>query len=82
VRQFLVRLQIYSEMAVLLNDLERGLQGIERVVELGLLDITWMDACPLLSKVADHPRFTAQRRIVAERARGVLTAFQAVSTHS
>jgi len=83
-RQYLVRLQIFIEVALALGHLDKALEALSRVVDLGLMDITWLDYCPLHERIADNPLFTPLRRRVAERAVRVSTAFRtsASSTHS
>jgi hypothetical protein len=78
-RQFLIKLQIMSEIALLLDQVELGLDGITRLVDLEFIDITWLDRCPLIAKIANDPRFPPLRQRVAERAANVLAAFRAVS---
>jgi hypothetical protein len=79
IRQFLIKLQIMSEIAILLDQVELGLDGITRLVDLEFIDITWLDRCPLIAKIANDPRFPPLRQRVAERAANVLAAFRAVS---
>jgi serine/threonine-protein kinase len=78
-RQFLIKLQIMSEIALLLDQVELGLDGITRLVDLEFIDITWLDRCPLIAKIANDPRFPPLRRRVGERASSVLAAFRTVS---
>ena len=49
------------------NDAET-LERVRRSVEAGLVDILWMDGCPLLASVRKDPAFPALRQIVAARA--------------
>jgi len=81
-RQLLVRMQIYTEIACLLDQPDLAFMALERVVEDGLLDVTWIDSCPLLEKLAttDHQRFIVSRKEVVARARRVLDAFGGIAT--
>ena len=78
-RQHLVRLQIFCEVAMAMGDPDKALDGLERLSELGFMDRTWLDNCPLLGTVGGNPRYAAVRRQVNERAAQVLTAFRAVT---
>jgi serine/threonine-protein kinase len=53
-----------------------ALTAIESADALGLIDIVWMDRCPLLAAVREQPRFVAVRRSVAARAAEVLDALE------
>jgi hypothetical protein len=76
-RQYLVRLQIFCELMLALSRPDLMLDALERVVHLGLLDLTWMDHNPLIAKVRADARFIALREIVRERASRVHAAFKA-----
>jgi serine/threonine-protein kinase len=78
-RQYLVRLQIFSELALALDQTDKAIESIGRVVDLGLMDLTWMDHCPLMEKIVEAPEFAALRRRVADRATRVLAAFRNTS---
>ncbi len=78
-RQYLVRLQIFTEITLALNENEKALQGLERLEQLGFMDKTWLECCPLLFRVADNPRYIAVHRLVAARAAQVLAAFRAIT---
>jgi hypothetical protein len=56
---------------------DQGLSAIEKAVDLGLLDIGWLDHCPLLQQLASSDRFQKMRERVAVRAREVLTVLSA-----
>jgi hypothetical protein len=43
--------------------------------DLGMIDIAWLDLCPLLRRLREQPEFAAVRRRVAENARAVQSAF-------
>jgi hypothetical protein len=78
-RQYLMRLQVFAELALLLGEPERSLEALEIAYEQGFLDVTWMDHCPLLTRITGEPRFVAVRRNVADRAARVLAAFHSAS---
>ena len=81
-RQLLIRAQVFCEIALAFGDLELGIEALERLRQLGFLDVTWLDKCPLLQKVAGHPTYIATRREVGERAARVLAAFRSVAPQS
>jgi serine/threonine protein kinase/tetratricopeptide (TPR) repeat protein len=47
---------------------EPAIDDVKTAVEIGLFDIVWLDACPLLEPLRDHPEFPALRAKVAARA--------------
>jgi hypothetical protein len=51
---------------------ELALDDLREAVELGLIDLTWMDLCPLLAKQRLDPSFAPMRAEVAARAAAVL----------
>ncbi len=76
-RALIFRCQLEAECALSLGDTERGLAAIERGVALGLFDQAWMDFCPLLAGVREHPRFLAVKALVDARAARVVAAYLA-----
>jgi eukaryotic-like serine/threonine-protein kinase len=69
--------QIQAEMALAFGSTEPALDAIESAVDLGLFDIVWMDRCPLLDAIKEHPRWPKLRAQVAERAEEAIAAFRA-----
>ncbi|MFO0546788.1 MAG: protein kinase [Polyangiaceae bacterium] len=55
---------------------ELALELIGQAVDAGLLDILWMDRCPLLASVREDPRFLPLRARVAERAEAIVAAWR------
>jgi hypothetical protein len=45
-------------------------------VEAGLIDLAWIDHCPLVAKFRGHPAYDRARRTVEERARHVIEAYR------
>ncbi len=66
--------QIQMELAAYAGDHERALAALRRSVDAGLLDLAWLDACPLLAPLRGDPRFIAMREEVAARVAPVLAA--------
>jgi len=67
-RQQAFFLQLATELKCITGDLEQALQSTERAAELGLVDVLWLDHCPLLAAIRDDPRFARARASTAERA--------------
>ncbi len=61
------RHQIATEAYLLCGDIELALGQLEAGAAHALIDLAWMDRCPLLSELRDSPRFAAARAIVAAR---------------
>ena len=46
----------------------RALAALEGAAELPLIDVFWLDRCPVLGPIRDDPRFAKVRALVAQRA--------------
>jgi hypothetical protein len=79
IRQLIGRTQMFAEIALLLDHHEYALQALELTNELGLIDRTWLEHCPLLARAASEPRFEALRGEVHARAERVVAAFRSVN---
>ena len=64
--------QLRAEAVALLGRREQALLAIEGASACGLVDLLWLDRCPLLHELREHPRFVELRSEVAERARSIL----------
>jgi len=73
----IISLQRMAEMAVLIEQPGAALDTVRAAGEFGLLDVVWIDHCPLFSELRGDPAFAAIRATVAERAARVLAAFRA-----
>ena len=82
VRQMLIRLQVFCEIALLFNEKDMALDALDRAVELGLMDVAWIDGCPLIEKLVAKSRYPDIRRRIAARAARVLDAFHSVATNA
>jgi serine/threonine-protein kinase len=69
--------QIRAEIRLGLREDDAGLRLVEEAVTSGLVDITWMDRCPLLAPIRARPEFPVLRTQVARRAETVLRALDA-----
>ncbi len=72
-----VSLQRLAEMAMLMDQREAALDTLTAVCRLGLLDVVWLDHCPMLTSLHGDPTFDAARAVVVDRASRLLTAFRA-----
>jgi eukaryotic-like serine/threonine-protein kinase len=73
-RAFLLQLQ--AEASAFFGDDDRALAHVRESVEEGLIDIAWVDRCPLLAPLRQDPRFSAIREPVARRAEEILEAYR------
>jgi TolB-like protein/Tfp pilus assembly protein PilF len=69
-------LQLEAEGRVLVNDTGRAIDAIRRSVEAGLIDLAWLDRCPLFTAVWADPRFVPLREQVAARAKQIIEAYR------
>jgi TolB-like protein len=67
--------QLRAEALAYVGDEAGALLAIEDAASLGLIDIVWLDHCPLFNAMRGSRRFAAPREAVAERAALVLEAF-------
>ncbi|NVB79367.1 MAG: protein kinase [Kofleriaceae bacterium] len=80
VRQYTMRMQIFTELALVIEDRDRALEALEATIAMGLTDLTWLNACPLMEKIREDRRFSPLRRQVEDRAARVLAAFRGAAT--
>jgi hypothetical protein len=80
VRQQLMGLQLLTEIALVRREPELALEPLAIAARTGLMDIVWLDHCPLLVQLADDARYTPIRAQVADRATRVLAAFRSVTS--
>jgi hypothetical protein len=74
VRRPLFFRQLSTEVFAFIGGLDSALDAIESAANIGLIDIAWVDHCPLLDPLRTTPRFTAARAKIADRARAALDA--------
>lgn len=63
-----IGLQALIEYHCLRRDYQKALPVLRRAVELGIIDILWMDICPLITPLSELPGYAELRATVAERA--------------
>jgi serine/threonine-protein kinase len=77
------RLQVRAEFLAFVHRTEEAEATIARAVDGGLLDLAWMDRCPLLAELRVRPSFAGLRDIVEKRTEPVLRAWRGeeISAH-
>jgi serine/threonine-protein kinase len=63
--------QIAAEVLAYSGTRENAVAAIERSDELGLIDLVWLDRCPLIAPLAEVPAVRAVRERVARRGQQV-----------
>jgi serine/threonine-protein kinase len=66
--------QLSAEMASIVKDAGVALDAIEAADGFGLIDVAWLDRCPLLAPFRGEARFAAVRKSAGARAAEVLAA--------
>jgi eukaryotic-like serine/threonine-protein kinase len=72
-RRRILTYQTLAELAAINHAMDDALAAVERAVEFGLFDLTWLLRCPPLAPLHDEPRFIAlaeQLRARVHRRRG------------
>jgi serine/threonine-protein kinase len=72
--------QLSAEVFAFIGKTDVALDAVESAADFGLIDITWVDRCPLLAPLRSSPRFLASRAKIADRARAALDALNGRST--
>jgi TolB-like protein/predicted Ser/Thr protein kinase len=67
--------QLRAEAFAFVGDDDTALLALDEAATLGLIDLVWLDRCPLFDALRADERFVATRDRVAERAARVLDAF-------
>jgi serine/threonine-protein kinase len=68
--------QLTAEGLCFVGDLPAAESALLDADSLGLVDLTWLDRCPLLSELRKTPGFAAVREHVAARAKDVLDVLE------
>ncbi len=66
--------QLSAEWYCFMGQYDKAMRSLSPAVDNGLLDLVWLDNCPLLKPMANDPHFQAMRRIVEGRAKRVQAA--------
>ena len=64
-------LQMWAEQTAFWDDRERTLAHLEAATDAALVDLVWLDLCPLLAFVREEPRFVELRARVRARAQAI-----------
>lgn len=64
--------QLAAESFAYLGMYDEANEEIAKGVDDGLLDLMWLEACPVFDQMRDDPRFEESRRRVAERVEQIL----------
>jgi len=78
-RMQVISLQLMSEIAILLGRHDLALRALGKAADMGLIDVVWLDACPLFAPFTGDLRWRAIRDEVALRASRVLAALRTTS---
>jgi serine/threonine-protein kinase len=79
VRTQLIGLQLLAETAAALGVTDAALETLATASRLGLIDIVWLDRCPLFGSINARDGFSEVRQQVDTRARAALAAFRSVA---
>jgi len=63
-----------TEIFAFIGDVDEAIAATQSAIAGDLLDVLWMDRCPVLESVRADPRWPALRAVVAERGRRILEA--------
>jgi serine/threonine protein kinase len=69
-------LQLKIEQLAFVGRIDEAEQALPHAIDAGLLDVAWMDRCPLLAPLRERPAFAALRERVATRAAPVAQAWR------
>jgi serine/threonine-protein kinase len=75
-RQQLYGMQILTELLLMIDKPDPALDTLEAAARTGLLDLFWIERCPVFAPVATNRRLLRVRDLVADRANRVLAAFR------
>jgi serine/threonine-protein kinase len=71
---FMLQLEVEGRAAK--SDTHRALDALHRSAAAGLIDLSWIDRCPLLNGLRSDPRFAMIREQIADRGRQILEAYR------
>ncbi len=72
--------QLRAELSGYLGDLPDALDAMERSASAGLVDLLWLERCPLFDALRADPRYVAIHGQVKRRADEILAAYRSPST--
>jgi serine/threonine protein kinase/tetratricopeptide (TPR) repeat protein len=71
-----LHLQRNTELFAYVGETDAAIESLERAVAADLIDVVWIDRCPLFDALRTDPRWKASRAVVHERATRILDAFR------
>ncbi len=71
--------QVLAELAAFVDDREAVLAHVERADAAGLIDIAWLERCPLFAGLQDEPRWQTVRAAVKARVAPIVQALMSES---
>jgi serine/threonine-protein kinase len=78
-RRLAYHAQIRAELKLAAGDTAAALADLRDADGQSLIDVVWLDRCPLLEPLRVHPEFLAVRKNVERRAQRVVEAFDGMS---
>ncbi|HUH04759.1 MAG TPA: protein kinase [Kofleriaceae bacterium] len=75
-RRVALGMQLRAELAGFLGDTEQVIESLELGDHAGLVDLFWLDRCPLLLEARTDPRFIEIRDRIQQRAHAAYDAFR------
>jgi len=76
VRSQLMSLQLMTELSLMLDQHDLALRALGKAADTGLIDVTWLRACPLFAPITGDLRLQVIRDAVERRAAAMLAAFR------
>ena len=78
-RMQVIGLQLMAEIAIVFGHHEHAIRALGKAADMGLIDVVWLDGCPLFAPFTGDRRWRAIRDEVALRAARVLAAFRSMA---
>jgi len=69
-------IQRNAEIHAYMGELDGALAAIERAVTSGLIDVAWLELCPLFDDLRADPRYAVVHATLTERAAGIRDALR------
>ncbi|MEP7123358.1 MAG: protein kinase [Byssovorax sp.] len=69
-------MQMEGETNAYLGRTEAAFSSVKRAIDAGLIDLGWLDGCPLLEEIRRDPHFPPLRAVVKQRADEILQAYR------
>jgi serine/threonine-protein kinase len=75
-RRVALGMQLRGELAGYLGDVNQVIESLELGDHAGLVDLFWLDRCPLLGEARPHTRVVDVRDRIQQRAHAAYDAFR------